>query len=317
MSTTRPFSCGPHVGAPAPTVALLRERAQWYLDGCPHLEELSAYQKLGLAEDAGDDLNAALALLAQAEETRTAAQAEATHQTLRARDLAAALKEAHGRLDAANIPDATGVSCEENGCNSRLGHRVKTLLDMLRVAQVVRPRVHGNGFIQIDLSTSTRLHIWGHPDIPQQKVATPVHDHTFGFRSRILVGRLINVLYDVEVDADGEWYVYQARVRHGEDTVLGNTGVRVRLLNRQSIACIAGTPSDRYTMAPGQFHHSVTHGPAASIIVKDGPSLAHGGASPRVLVHAGTQPDNEFDRYSVSPGELWRIVGEVLSGGHG
>jgi hypothetical protein len=130
----RPFSCGPHVGAPAPTVALLRERAQWYLDGCPHLEELSAYQKLGLAEDAGDDLNAALALLAQAEETRTAAQAEATRQTLEARGLAAAVKEVHARCDAAGVPAASHMVCDDPSCQTQAGHRVKTLVDMLRAA---------------------------------------------------------------------------------------------------------------------------------------------------------------------------------------
>jgi hypothetical protein len=51
----------------------------------------------------------------------------------------------------------------------------------------VRPRVHGNGFIQVDLTADTRLHVWGDKRIPRQNVYTPIHDHVFGFESTISV----------------------------------------------------------------------------------------------------------------------------------
>jgi hypothetical protein len=38
------------------------------------------------------------------------------------------------------------------------------------------PRVHGNGFIQLDLPDGKRLHVWDE-DIPRQKVNTSMHDH--------------------------------------------------------------------------------------------------------------------------------------------
>jgi len=60
-----------------------------------------------------------------------------------------------------------------------------------------RPRVHGNGFVQLDLTERSRLHIWGDPRIPKQKVATPIHDHVFGFESTIIVGRVISLTYAV------------------------------------------------------------------------------------------------------------------------
>lgn len=45
------------------TVAQLRSRAQWYADGCPDLEDLASYQRDGLAADAADDINRALAII--------------------------------------------------------------------------------------------------------------------------------------------------------------------------------------------------------------------------------------------------------------
>ncbi len=54
-------------------------------------------------------------------------------------------------------------------------------------------RVHGNGFIQIDISSLTRVHVFGHPLIPRQLTPTPIHDHRFGFHSMVLAGCLVNV----------------------------------------------------------------------------------------------------------------------------
>ena len=48
-----------------------------------------------------------------------------------------------------------------------------------------RPRVHPNGFIQLDISPRKRFHIWAHPDIPQsgrEDKEEDIHDHVFGFR---------------------------------------------------------------------------------------------------------------------------------------
>lgn len=169
----------------------------------------------------------------------------------------------------------------------------------------VRPRVHGNGFIQLDLSQSKRLHIFGDPMIPCQVTPTPVHDHTFGFTSQILSGELTNVWYDVEDSKDGTHNVYQARVRDREDTVLENTGRVVRLIERDRKTFRAG---ESYEMLPGDFHETLINGRTVTIITKDGPSLSQGGSSPRVLVSVGSKPDNDFNRYAESPETLWDII---------
>ncbi len=52
------------------------------------------------------------------------------------------------------------------------------------------PRIHGNGFIQVDLDELHRLHLWD-VMIPRQSVDSSIHDHAFGFESRTLQGMLV------------------------------------------------------------------------------------------------------------------------------
>lgn len=39
-----------------------------------------------------------------------------------------AIAEAHARLDAAGVPSADGVTCDDPNCNSKLGHRITVLV---------------------------------------------------------------------------------------------------------------------------------------------------------------------------------------------
>ena len=58
-------------------------------------------------------------------------------------------------------------------------------------------RVHGNGFLQLDLPDDCRLHIFAHPALPSQRQSTHIHDRRFGFGSKVLRGRLVNVCYSL------------------------------------------------------------------------------------------------------------------------
>lgn len=198
---------------------------------------------------------------------------------------------------------------------------IKSTLDRLELIRYdgARPRVHGNGFIQLDLDPEQRLHIWGHPDIPKQEVATPIHDHVFGFHSEILVGRLVNVVYNFlppsTIIARDTWAVHEARPRHGEDTVLEPTGECGAVRVAHTLLLIADNPVlSEYDFEPFIFHEMFAPEPSATIITKRGPTLRENpnGYKPRVLVPEGVEPDNEFDRYDNDPEDLWQIIMEVL-----
>lgn len=174
------------------------------------------------------------------------------------------------------------------------------------------PRVHGNGFIQLDLwSPRVRLHVWG-PGIPRQSVPTPIHDHTFGFQSFTIRGCLLNVRYSVMPSGVGfeSHHVYRARIRAGEDTVLvRDRGRGYLLMPEEALVVRAGCG---YSEKPGDIHQSIADCRTATVILKDNLTLAQGGASPRVFVPVGTEPDNSFRRDAFPASLLWNIIGEVF-----
>lgn len=177
-----------------------------------------------------------------------------------------------------------------------------------------RPRVHGNGFIQLDLTERSRLHIWGDPRIPRQKVATMIHDHVFGFKSTIIFGRLINVMYETLPHESGDFAVYAPEVRDREDTILRDTLLRVNIRPVFVNMVQWGSACSTYNIVPFEFHESFApDGPAATIIIKDAATQAQGAKDKsRVLVPVGTEPDNEFNRYDADPALLWRIIEDTL-----
>jgi L-ascorbate metabolism protein UlaG (beta-lactamase superfamily) len=175
------------------------------------------------------------------------------------------------------------------------------------------PRVHGNGFIQLDLTPTKRLHIWGHPSIPRQKTATPLHDHAFGFTSRILMGALVNKRFIWNTETPyGRYEIHRVNVRDREDTTLHGTGELGDLVHVETEVYFAG---DVYSMSPGEIHESEPREISASIIEKTGPTLSQGGPSPRVFVPRGLKPDNTFHRYTMSEEDLWEIIADVLQRG--
>lgn len=206
------------------------------------------------------------------------------------------------------------------------GTDIQTFSNQVRHMEY-RPRVHGNGFIQLDLTPTKRLHIWGHPDIPKQVSSTQVHNHQFDFTSRVITGKMINRMYtwdllpeimDVRDDAAylhlhlATHQIYRAVVRDREDTVLQPTGEYgvLRVDHDESF-----TAGHSYTMQRGDLHESIPVGLTATIIDKTGPTLSQGGPQPNVYVPISVLPDNEFNRYGIAQETLWRIIADVLQYG--
>lgn len=176
-----------------------------------------------------------------------------------------------------------------------------------------RPRVHGNGFVQLDMTKTARLHIWGDPRIPKQKVATPIHDHVFGFESTILVGRVISLAYIVTPCEHGDFRVYVPEIREGEDTILKPTDMTVTVEPIRVDTTNWISARRKYKFPIFEFHEMLIPEPSATIMVKDGPTLAQGAkTSPRVLCPVDKVPDNVFNRYDADEDLLWRIIEDTL-----
>lgn len=177
------------------------------------------------------------------------------------------------------------------------------------------PRVHPNGFIQLDLSDDRRMHVW-HPFLPyRQKTFSPVHNHIFSFRSTVYVGRMINVIYDLEPCDQGLHEEWQVRIIAGEDTKLVKSSKgRISLRPRETTVVM---PGQSYNMAKYEFHETLNSEPTLTVIEKSDAVLNMGpnceGAS--VIVPFNEEPDNDFRRGAVDVGTLWDLILSTMQRG--
>lgn len=190
---------------------------------------------------------------------------------------------------------------------------IRQIEDMVRtfyVTEEVQPRVHGNGFIQLDLTPRKRFHVWGDERIPRQNVPSTIHDHTFSFTSTVLKGQLVHREMSLYPSTSGAYELYQAVCNMGEDT---------RLNKKPEWRCDVLITSERvlkegdtYTFEAGKFHETLAPWSCITIIDKDGPTLTQGGANPNVLVPYGLEPDNTFNRHQLGTKVLWSIIWDAF-----
>jgi len=152
-------------------------------------------------------------------------------------------------------------------------------------------RVHGNGFIQVDISPDRRLHIWPEDMKAIQATATPIHDHRFSFNSTVLVGCVANISVHCLSNPRGDYQIYEANPRDKEDTRLLPTGNYVKIAPIQDKVVREGKT---YCFERYEFHETRPKGFSVTSMRK---SRVDRSWIPRVLVPRGQEPDNEFNRY--------------------
>lgn len=183
------------------------------------------------------------------------------------------------------------------------------MLNIDRLRELKRkPRVHGNGFIQLDVDEFSRFHFWGHPGIPKQKVPTPIHDHIFGFYSIVLSGSVENREYKLvhPTSVRATYQIYEAVVRDKDDTEL-----RLKdstFVSKFMTECEIIEKGNHYSIKPFVFHETLPREISITFIQKR--DIRKG--KPRILVPSYTRPDNEFGRYGFSEDYLWEIIEEII-----
>lgn len=172
--------------------------------------------------------------------------------------------------------------------------------------------LHGLGFIQVKLDGKQRLHVW-HPDLPRRKcfVHSQIHDHRFGFTSRVLVGTQVNRLYKIAPTLMPEKATHVAYKHEGERTRFGNRPwipagfIRVGTAFDEVIRA-----GDEYEMPPYRYHstHPEDDGRVATIMQK----TEEHELGAKSLCEIGIEPDVDFDRKQWPDDKLWAIVRDVL-----
>lgn len=173
------------------------------------------------------------------------------------------------------------------------------------------PRLHPNGFVQLDMGPNTRLHVWPQNPLVAQKTRHPIHDHPFDLHSQVLRGAVINLTYSIEpyigVDPEEKPYIlHRVKSIGGTDTVLEPTPGEYTLLNIDAEKTHAGKA---YRMAKYVLHNSIVAGLTVTLMQKLWIDRDY---SPLVAVPSNVQPDNDFRRES-SPSLLWDIIWTALT----
>lgn len=174
--------------------------------------------------------------------------------------------------------------------------------------------LHGLGFLQIKLPAQQRLHIW-HPDLPKRScfAHSAIHDHRFGFRSRVFIGDQTNRIYEA-TPAVGPIVTHISYLHEGARTQFGNRPwiedqrLRVEMISEQTIKA-----GDEYIMSPYVYHSTEpgNDGRVATLMTK----LSEHDAGAHSLCAAGVMPDADFDRKQWSEEQLWNVALDVLKAG--
>lgn len=183
----------------------------------------------------------------------------------------------------------------------------KTLIREAASDQTKQPRMHPNGFIQLDLAEGVRLHIWAHDEsLPRQATVNTVHDHIFEMKSHVLIGQMVNKTYRFEPYELGDHQIYRASYRAQADSVLEPTGIYggLAVWHEQPVHAGQGYDFDAF-----EFHDTITHGFTATLMKK---TRVFDGCVPRVICPRGQDPDNDFVRTDVHVDALWEHVGRVI-----
>ncbi len=188
-------------------------------------------------------------------------------------------------------------------------------IDFLRELNL-EPVVHGNGFVLLSITPRTRLHIWGHPEIPQKEQSQSIHDHVYGFRSFALVGKLKSIRYELDFNNNDYQIYFTNPDRLGIEPT--NVFCSIRQKDEVTIAPYGnneGLP-DFYDIKPWDIHINTVDGIAATVIHKTGfiPRTQNNqGQRSMCLLPRNGSPYSVTARAEIDKKLLWRIVEEVLN----
>lgn len=192
------------------------------------------------------------------------------------------------------------------------------------------PRVHPNGFIQLDIAptedgwdeskkrghsgASRRLHIWNPPgvELVRQQTKNEIHDHVFDMRSTVVKGRLMQTLYQFYPAIPDELRMpthekYVAVYDKTSSSRLASTGEMGFLDAEQWYWVESG---QTYVQPAFTLHDTTPDGLVVTVMEKT--AIHEGDAT--VICTVDSPPDNDFDRAkAMDEKKLWYAINKSLS----
>lgn len=168
--------------------------------------------------------------------------------------------------------------------------------------------LHGLGFIQLKLPANKRLHVW-HPDLPRRScyAHSAIHNHRFSFESTVLKGVQVNRRWGLALHPQGS------------HDVISHDGPRSPMGGRESFVAARGdviAEGEERFMAGCTYHMPALayhDTPNSGIVVTLMTKLEEGRIHATSLIEHGHTFDQSFDRFQLSPDQLWSFVVAALS----
>lgn len=167
--------------------------------------------------------------------------------------------------------------------------------------------LHGLGFIQLVLPGKQRVHVW-HPDLPRRDCYehSAIHNHRFSFCSRVLKGVQKNVRVDLELAKDGTHDIISHNGPRSEKG--GRISYPVAVCNIYPGEEERYEPGSEYIMPLHGYHYTPNDGVVVTMMTKLQESSIHANS----LVRRGVDFHYDFDRFQLSPEQLYAYVIDAL-----
>lgn len=173
-------------------------------------------------------------------------------------------------------------------------------------------RHHGIGvlqrYVREDVAHEVRVHVW-HPDLVRPGITErgAVHDHRFDLESRVIVGRIGELIYETEEVPGGGWQPWLVENARSAGPAKGYDGrcvphgpeMSAKILSRQH------EPGSWYELPRGTFHQTIVTELAVTIC-----TMHHKRGQARLLVPAGEEPVHAFGT-PASPEVVSRVLDEA------
>jgi hypothetical protein len=168
--------------------------------------------------------------------------------------------------------------------------------------------LHGLGFIQLKLGGNQRLHVW-HPGLPRRNCYrhSAVHNHRFAFTSRVLKGEQRNARADIEIVKDGTHSLISHNGPRSEKGGRLSYPVAECEIHYRPIEIYQ--PGEEYFMPALEFHETPNSGVVVTLMQKHVEGAIHANS----VIKKGVDFHYDFDRFQLSPAELFAYVVEALS----
>lgn len=170
--------------------------------------------------------------------------------------------------------------------------------------------LHGLGFLQVKLPGNQRIHVW-HPDLPKRSCYhhSNIHDHRFGFTSKVLKGTQVNQYYRVILNhprsPSHKFYLHEGdRTKHGNRPWIHDFTGSLEPIGITQII----NPGESYNVSPYIYHATSCKGICITLMTKTSEHIQGAHSTCRIDV----EPDINFDRHMLSETEMWSIFNTAL-----